>query len=232
MPPSRRPGSSPFATRVFAWFDRHGRKDLPWQRDISPYRVWVSEIMLQQTQVQTVIPYFERFHAALPDVRPWRAGEDDRVLHLWTGLGYYARARNLHRARSHMRRIGGDFPTRWRPVRTAGHRPLHRRSHREHRLRPAGGDPRRQRQAGAGPPPGGGRLAGAERVCTTSCGKSPMAYTPAALRRLSQAMMDLGATLCTRTAPDCGRCPLAADCAALAPAAGDFPGSKPRKHCR
>ena len=84
------------ADALLAWFDQHGRKDLPWQTNRTPYRVWVSEIMLQQTQVSTVIPFYERFMAQLPTVRSGCAAEDT-VLHLWTGLGYYARARNLHR---------------------------------------------------------------------------------------------------------------------------------------
>jgi A/G-specific adenine glycosylase len=92
------PTPEPFAARVLEWFDQHGRKDLPWQRDTTPYRVWVSEIMLQQTQVKTVIPYFERFMAALPQVQALAEAPEDKVLHLWTGLGYYARARNLHRS--------------------------------------------------------------------------------------------------------------------------------------
>ena len=87
-----------FSKRVLGWFDQHGRNDLPWQRDTTPYRVWVSEIMLQQTQVKTVIPYFERFMAAFPTVDRPGPADEDQVLHLWTGLGYYARARNLHKA--------------------------------------------------------------------------------------------------------------------------------------
>ena len=85
-----------FAERLLEWFDRHGRKGLPWQKDPTPYRVWVSEVMLQQTQVATVIPYFERFMARFPTVQALASAPLDEVLHLWTGLGYYARARNLH----------------------------------------------------------------------------------------------------------------------------------------
>ena len=87
-----------FAARLLAWFDMHGRHDLPWQQDITPYRVWVSEVMLQQTQVQTVIPYFERFMSRFPGVADLAAAPEDEVLHHWSGLGYYARARNLHAA--------------------------------------------------------------------------------------------------------------------------------------
>ena len=87
-----------FAARLLDWYDREGRKDLPWHRQRTPYRVWLSEVMLQQTQVATVIPYFERFVARFPDVPALAHAELDEVLSLWTGLGYYARARNLHSA--------------------------------------------------------------------------------------------------------------------------------------
>jgi len=88
---------STFASLLLRWFDRHGRHDLPWQHPREPYRVWLSEIMLQQTQVATVIPYFQRFVARFADVRALAAAPIDDVLALWAGLGYYARARNLHR---------------------------------------------------------------------------------------------------------------------------------------
>ncbi len=87
-----------FSSRLLNWFDLHGRHDLPWQASKTAYRVWLSEIMLQQTQVQTVIPYFERFLVRFPSVEDLAEAPEDDVLHLWTGLGYYARARNLHRA--------------------------------------------------------------------------------------------------------------------------------------
>src|SRR5690606_25546428 len=99
------------APALLAWYERHGRKNLPWQQSRTPYRVWVSEIMLQQTQAATVIPYFERFIERFPDVRSLAAASVDEVLHLWSGLGYYARARNLHRAaRQIVERHGGEFP--------------------------------------------------------------------------------------------------------------------------
>ena len=95
-----------FSDRVLAWFERYGRKHLPWQQNPTPYRVWVSEIMLQQTQVTTVIPYFERFMARFPQVAELAKAEQDEVLSLWTGLGYYARARNLHAA---AKRVNDDY---------------------------------------------------------------------------------------------------------------------------
>ena len=87
-----------FSKQLLVWFDRHGRKHLPWQRKPTPYRVWISEVMLQQTQVVTAIPFFERFVDRFPTVRSLATAPLDEVLHLWTGLGYYARARNLHAA--------------------------------------------------------------------------------------------------------------------------------------
>ena len=103
---------SDFAPRVLTWFDQHGRKDLPWQHDINPYRVWVSEIMLQQTQVQTVIPYFERFMQSFPDLASLAAAHIDAVLRHWSGLGYYARARNLHQAAQNIHdSFDGNFPS-------------------------------------------------------------------------------------------------------------------------
>ena len=86
-----------FAANILSWFDSHGRRDLPWQQDPTPYRVWISEIMLQQTQVATVIPYYLRFTESFPDVETLAAASADDVLHHWSGLGYYARARNLHK---------------------------------------------------------------------------------------------------------------------------------------
>ena len=87
-----------FSKKLLLWYTKHGRHDLPWQQDRSLYRVWISEIMLQQTQVVTVIPYFERFMSRFPTIESIACAEQDEVLHLWTGLGYYARARNLHKA--------------------------------------------------------------------------------------------------------------------------------------
>ena len=100
-----------FAERLLDWFDEHGRKDLPWQQSKEAYRIWVSEVMLQQTQVQTVIPYFERFMARFPDVVTLADAAQDDVLQQWSGLGYYARARNLHRAAQFVRdNFAGVFP--------------------------------------------------------------------------------------------------------------------------
>lgn len=90
--------NAPFAKSVLAWYDKFGRKHLPWQQNKTLYGVWLSEVMLQQTQVATVIPYFERFIKTFPNITALANASQDEVLHLWTGLGYYARARNLHKA--------------------------------------------------------------------------------------------------------------------------------------
>src|SRR5699024_3973338 len=101
-----------FQTAVLAWYEQHGRKHLPWQQNPTPYRVWVSDIMLQQTQVTTVIPYCERFTEPVRTVEELAAAQQDEVLHLWTGLGYYARARNLHKAAQIIvAQHQGSFPT-------------------------------------------------------------------------------------------------------------------------
>ncbi len=104
-------GVKSFASRIIHWQQRHGRHALPWQASRDPYRIWLSEIMLQQTQVATVIPYFERFVARFPDLPALAAAHEDEVLALWSGLGYYSRARNLHAAAASLAdKHGGQFP--------------------------------------------------------------------------------------------------------------------------
>jgi A/G-specific adenine glycosylase len=223
---------APFARRVLDWFDRHGRKDLPWQRDTSPYRVWVSEIMLQQTQVKTVIPYFERFMAAFPDVQTLANAPEDEVLHLWTGLGYYARARNLHKAAKQVADQGaGQFPD---TIETLCELPGVGRSTAGAILSIAFGERAsildgnvkrvlaRYHRVDSWP----GESAVHQRLWEIA-----EQYTPhERCADYTQAMMDLGATLCTRASPDCASCPLSLDCQALAH--GDqrnYPGKKPRK---
>lgn len=224
--------STDFSDAVLAWFDRHGRKDLPWQQSISPYRVWVSEIMLQQTQVATVIPYFERFMARFPSVDDLAAAPIDDVLHLWSGLGYYARARNLHRAAIMVcEQHGGAFPTDLDGMQAL---PGIGRSTAGAILSLACG----QRQV---------ILDGnVKRVLaryraiegwpgTTSVLNELWAlaerYTPDhRVAHFNQAMMDLGATLCARSKPACERCPVSAGCAARQRGEQQrYPGKKPRK---
>ncbi|TFH84959.1 adenine DNA glycosylase [Billgrantia azerbaijanica] len=222
-----------FQQRLLAWFDAHGRHDLPWQQERTPYRVWVSEIMLQQTQVATVIPYFERFMARFPDVAALAAAEQDAVLHLWTGLGYYARGRNLHKA---ARRIaaehGGELPVDSLDAlaalpgigrSTAGAIIAQSTGRRAVIL---DGNVKRslaRLHAVEGWP---GRTAVARELWALA-----EYYTPEGrLVDYTQAMMDFGATLCRRGTPECQRCPFADVCRAHA--RGEerrFPESKPRK---
>lgn len=106
-----------FSQSVLTWYHRYGRKNLPWQQEKTPYHVWLSEVMLQQTQVATVIPYFNRFIERFPAVTDLAAAPLDEVLHLWTGLGYYARARNLHKAAQTIAsEFGGQFPVTFEDV--------------------------------------------------------------------------------------------------------------------
>jgi len=220
-----------FADRVLDWFDRHGRKDLPWQvRD--RYRVWVSEIMLQQTQVQTVIPYYERFLERFPDVVSLADAPVDDVLALWSGLGYYARARNLHRAAQAVRdEHGGDFPAAFDAVvglpgvgRSTAGAILALADGQRHPI--LDGNVKRvlaRHAAVAGWP---GTTATGNRLWELAESRTPHER----VRDYTQAMMDLGATVCTRSRPGCDACPVAADCRALA--AGDvaaYPGRKPAK---
>ena len=221
-----------FSQTVLAWFDHSGRKHLPWQQQRTAYRVWVSEIMLQQTQVKTVIPYFDRFMQCFPAINDLATSSLDDVLHLWTGLGYYARGRNLHKcAHEIIEKYNGEFPD----------------------------DPALLNQLpGIGKSTAGAIVSIAYNKRATILdgnvkrvlarfhgvsdwpGKTSIAnklwryaenYTPhQRCADYSQAMMDLGATLCTRNQPKCDLCPLKQDC--IAGQAGnpqDFPGKKPRR---
>jgi A/G-specific adenine glycosylase len=207
---------SPLAAALLPWFDRAGRKHLPWQIDPTPYRVWASEIMLQQTQVATVIPYYERFMQRFPDVRALAAAPVDEVLHLWTGLGYYARARNLHRAAQLIAsEHGGAFPATIDAVQalpgigrsTAGAILALSMSQRHPIL---DGNVKRvlSRYFGVEGFPG---EAGVEKQLWSLADRC----TPAArVGHYTQAIMDLGATVCVRTRPLCDRCPLRTECVA------------------
>lgn len=223
---------SDFATAVLDWYDQHGRKDLPWQQDITPYRVWVSEIMLQQTQVSTVIPYFQRFMQALPDLPTLAAADPDEVLHLWTGLGYYSRARNLQRAAQLvMQQHAGELPADLEALialpgigrSTAGAIASLSMNLRAPIL---DGNVKRVLARYHAVDGWSGESAVQARLWQLA-----EQYTPAQrFNHYTQAMMDLGATLCSRSKPDCSRCPLQRGCLACAsgtPAA--WPHSRPRK---
>ena len=220
-----------FSAEVLQWFEQHGRKNLPWQHNATPYRVWVSEIMLQQTQVNTVIPYFERFMQAFPGVAQLANADIDEVLHLWTGLGYYARARNLHKTAQII--------------------------HRQQNNRFPGTQEELEDLPGIGRSTAGAILSlsmhirapildgNVKRVLSRFAaieGWSGHSQTLKALWQLAeqftpkqqvaeytQAMMDLGATLCTRSKPQCERCPLQSNCVAHNTNSTHlYPQSKPR----
>ncbi|HTB65164.1 MAG TPA: A/G-specific adenine glycosylase [Steroidobacteraceae bacterium] len=206
--------SQNFARALIAWQATHGRHDLPWQQDRTAYRVWVSEIMLQQTQVATVIGYFERFMARFPDPAHLAAASIDEVLHLWTGLGYYARGRNLHRAAIRIRdEFGGVFPTRFEDVESL---PGIGRStagailalSQGQRFAIMDGNVRRvlSRWFGIDGDP-------ADRATTNRLWTRAEECTPREqVDSYTQAIMDMGATLCTRRNPLCMHCPVSDGC--------------------
>jgi A/G-specific adenine glycosylase len=221
-----------FAARLLVWSKRHGRHDLPWQKRRTPYRVWISEIMLQQTQVATVIPYYTRFMVRFPDLQSLADAPQDEVLHLWTGLGYYARARNLQKAAQQICQVhGGRFPRDLESVQalpgigrsTAG-AILALSTGQRHPI--LDGNVKRvlARHAAIAGWPGNKRV---EEKLWDLADK----FTPKArIAEYTQAIMDLGATLCTRSAPRCGECPVAGDCCArIRGSQARYPGPKPRK---
>ena len=204
------------APALLAWFDRAGRKHLPWQQDRTPYRVWVSEVMLQQTQVTTVIPYYLRFLERFPDVTALATAPTDEVLHLWTGLGYYARARNLQKAaQAIVADHAGVFPDTLDTVQslpgigrsTAGAILALSRDQRHPIL---DGNVKRvlTRYFGIAGFPG-------EAAVERELWRLADACTPAArVADYTQAIMDLGATVCVRSRPLCAACPLSLHCIA------------------
>jgi A/G-specific adenine glycosylase len=221
-----------FAAQLLHWFDRHGRKHLPWQQNPTPYRVWVSEVMLQQTQVAAVIPYYERFTARFPTVESLATAPEDEVLHLWTGLGYYARARNLRAcAQVLVAQYGGDFPAEIDAVAelpgigrsTAGAILALSRGQRHPIL---DGNAKRvlARVFGIAGDPSSAAVIASLWLRAEEC-------TPVErLAAYTQAIMDLGATLCTRTQPACTVCPMNMICvAAREGRQAELPGLKQRR---
>ena len=221
-----------FSQRVLDWYDQHGRKHLPWQQNITPYRVWISEIMLQQTQVKTVIPYFETFMERFPDVHALASAPVDDVLHLWSGLGYYSRAGNLHKAACQVvERFHGEFPQSIEQLSelpgigrsTAGAIASISMGLRASIL---DGNVKRvlaRHHAIEGWP---GQSAVAKKLWDIAEHHTPDKRLP----QYTQAMMDLGAMICTRTRPTCHLCPLQESC--MAHAISDtsaYPGKKPKK---
>ncbi len=205
-----------FQQAILKWFDSHGRKDLPWQENKTPYRVWVSEIMLQQTQVSTVIPYFKRFMQQFPTIQSLAEAEENEVLHLWTGLGYYSRARNLHRtAQKIINEFEGIFPDTVEQLETC---PGIGRSTAgaiisiafQKKAAILDGNVKRvlARFLAIDEWPG-------KKNVEEQLWKFVEKYTPdKRTADYTQAIMDLGATLCTRTQPQCEQCPLQKNCRA------------------
>ena len=225
-------GLAPIAGRLIGWYARHGRKHLPWQRDPTPYRVWVSEIMLQQTRVSVVAGYYERFMARFPDLATLADAALDDVLGLWTGLGYYSRAHNLHRAAGLVRdRHHGVMPRNLHALvalpgigrSTAG--AILALSHGDRHPILEGNVKRVLcRYHGIG---GWSGESGTERALWRLAER----HTPhERVAAYTQAIMDLGATLCVRSRPLCSLCPLGADCVARGTGAqARIPAPRPRR---
>ncbi len=222
-----------FSALLLNWYDQQGRKNLPWREKITPYRVWISEIMLQQTQVKTVIPYFQRFLARFPSITDLAAASEDEVLSLWTGLGYYARARNLHHAAKQIvTQYSGEFPNTLAAL---------------------------QSLSGIGKSTAGAILAIAfqqkatildgnvKRVLSRVYALEKNTTDADLLSQLwevatqqtpekraddyAQAMMDLGATICKRGKPSCELCPVGLTCVAnLQDRQSEFPAKKTKKN--
>jgi len=217
---------------ILDWYDLHGRKSLPWQQQRTAYRVWLSEVMLQQTQVATVIPYFEAFISKFPTVQSLAEADIDEVLHLWTGLGYYARARNLHKcAQAIVEKYQGEFPEDPKQLEELpgiGRSTAAAIVAQAYNKRAAildGNVKRFLARLHCVPGwPGQGKTLKAlwELAEHYTPEKNCQAYT--------QAVMDMGALLCTRRNPKCDSCPINNWCAARNTASQhDFPHSKPKK---
>ncbi|MEW5788053.1 MAG: A/G-specific adenine glycosylase [Pseudomonadota bacterium] len=221
-----------FAPRLIAWQQRHGRHDLPWQASREPYAVWLSEIMLQQTQVDTVIPYYRRFLARFPDLAALAEGTEDEVLALWSGLGYYSRARNLHAAARRIRdQHGGRFPQDMAAIQalpgigrsTAAAVAAFAFGQRQAIL---DGNVKRVLARVFAVEGWPGDKAVENRLWSLAESLVP----EAGIQAYTQGLMDLGATLCTRGRPRCEACPFQDDC--LANRQGrqkELPGARPRK---
>lgn len=219
-----------FSERLLMWWDKHGRKDLPWQHPRTAYRVWIAEIMLQQTQVKTVIPYFKRFIAKFPDLQSLAAASTDDVLALWSGLGYYARARNLHKAAGicsaeHDAKMP-DTPRALASLPGIGASTANAIFSQAYD-QPAvvlDGNVKRvlsRHDAIAG-------WTGKSSVHKELWGAAEDLLPQSRGADYTQAIMDLGATLCTRSKPACDNCPVNGDCKArLNNRVEEFPAPRP-----
>lgn len=223
---------TPFADAILTWYDAYGRKHLPWQQNKNAYRVWLSEIMLQQTQVATVIPYFERFLARFPTVKDLADAEQDEVLHLWTGLGYYARARNLHKAaKIVVDTYDGQFPQDIEQMnalpgigRSTAAAILSSVYKQPHAILDGNVKRTLARCFAIQGWPG-------QKSVENALWQIAETHTPAVdVDKYNQAMMDMGAMICTRSRPKCNLCPVNEHCVALAQGNPlDYPGKKPKK---
>lgn len=229
---SKDPDPASFAGRLLRWWQDNGRHGLPWQIERSPYRVWVSEIMLQQTQVRTVIPYFQRFMERFPDLQTLAEARLDDVLSEWTGLGYYARARNLHTAAQRaMTDHAGALPARPEQLvelpgigRSTAHAIVAQAWDRRAPI--LDGNVKRVLSRHAAIEGWPGRSDVEKRLWQEADLRTPKTQAAA----YTQAIMDLGATLCTARTPSCQDCPVRDDCRARqADRVAEFPGRKPRK---
>ena len=219
------------AAKLIAWQKVHGRHDLPWQGTRDPYRIWVSEIMLQQTQVTTVIPYYLRFLSRFPDVAALAGAPLDEVLRLWSGLGYYSRARNLHRAAGAIVEGGGDFPRSFEDVAalpgvgrsTAAAICVFAFGQRHAIL---DGNVKRVLARLRGVKGHAGERKVADRLWQEAERLLPRSN----LEAHTQGLMDLGAMVCTRTKPRCTACPVHGNCVAFKRGwVGELPAPRPRK---
>ncbi|MCL4160202.1 UNVERIFIED_CONTAM: hypothetical protein GTU68_026923 [Idotea baltica] len=217
--------------KILDWHDRHGRHDLPWQNTNDPYRIWVSEIMLQQTQVATVIPYYQRFMANFSSIDKLASSDIDQVLHLWTGLGYYARARNLHKAANRViSEHNGRFPEAFEDVlalpgigrSTAGAILAFATGQRFAIL---DGNVKRVLSRVYEIEGWYGKKAVENKLWELAELNTPKEK----VQQYTQAIMDFGATLCTRSQPDCAACPLQKNCGAfLNNRTKELPHGKPK----
>ncbi len=230
MPSSRK--TDRFSERLIAWWDHHGRKDLPWQKNRTPYRVWISEIMLQQTQVSTVIAYFERWMKKFPELIDLANSSEDEVMALWSGLGYYSRARNLHKsAQVCMDHFGGQLPETTKEL---------------IELPGIGQSTANAIMSLAHDKPAAILDGNVKRVLARHAGIEGWPGQSKILRELwneaesrlpqtrgadySQASMDLGSLVCTRSSPGCATCPVNDDCEAFRSGTVDkIPAPRPKK---
>jgi A/G-specific adenine glycosylase len=227
-----RPG---FAAQVVRWQRAHGRHALPWQNTRDPYRVWLSEIMLQQTQVATVLGYYERFLAAFPDVRALAGAQLDEVFALWSGLGYYSRARNLHRcAQEVVARFGGGFPRGAQDLQTL---PGIGRSTAAaiasfcfgERVAILDGNVKRVLARALGFGKDLAQAANERELWSLADSLLPVRNLQENMPRYTQGLMDLGATVCLPRNPSCLLCPLQDSCAAAREGRPDAYPVKTRK---